>query len=171
MEKVCRKCKEKKPLDQFNRNKAQRDGLQTSCRGCDNKRAKNYYQANREKLIVQINERALQRIFELRCRVLQYLSTHPCVDCGNDDLVTLEFDHVRGKKEDSVKRMVNDGVSWHLIEKEIAKCEVRCANCHRIRTAKTQNWLALHPELWQDVNFSFNPRVLEGDLHEIDSEM
>jgi hypothetical protein len=30
--------------------------------------------------------------------------------------------------------MIHDGFSWKAIMKEIQKCEVVCANCHRIRT-------------------------------------
>jgi hypothetical protein len=32
--------------------------------------------------------------------------------------------------------MIHDGFSWAAIKKEISKCEVVCANCHRIRTHK-----------------------------------
>ena len=63
--------------------------------------------------------------------VLDYLKTHPCVDCGNSDVRFLEFDHVRGTKIDCVSVGVKD--SW-FVEKstqEINKCEVRCANCHK----------------------------------------
>ena len=73
----------------------------------------------------------------VRLRVIEYLETHSCVDCGEDDYVVLEFDH----REDSVKHtevatMVGDGVGWAKVEAEIAKCDVRCANCHRRRTAE-----------------------------------
>lgn len=56
-----------------------------------------------------------------------------CVDCGfNTNPAALDFDHVRGKKFKGVGAMVNFGKD--RIDAEIAKCVVRCANCHRIRT-------------------------------------
>lgn len=68
--------------------------------------------------------------------VQEYLRRHPCVDCGENDTVVLEFDHVRGKKIQAVSRMVQDSQSIETIEEEILKCEVRCANCHRRITHK-----------------------------------
>lgn len=56
-----------------------------------------------------------------------------CVDCGINNHIVLDFDHLRDKKY-NVSRMIHDGFSWKAILKEIAKCEVVCANCHRIRT-------------------------------------
>jgi hypothetical protein len=63
-----------------------------------------------------------------------YLSDHPCVDCGNNDLRVLEFDHVRGEKEDNIGNASQKSWSIEKLQKEIEKCEVRCANCHRIAT-------------------------------------
>jgi hypothetical protein len=58
-----------------------------------------------------------------------------CYDCGfNSDPDALHFDHVRGKKEFDLSRA--SGSSWDRIANEIAKCEVRCANCHALQTAK-----------------------------------
>lgn len=48
----------------------------------------------------------------------------------------LEFDHVRGSKIDAVTRLLSKRLCWPSIEAEIAKCEVRCANCHRIKTSE-----------------------------------
>jgi hypothetical protein len=45
----------------------------------------------------------------------------------------LDFDHLKDKKY-NISRMIHDGFSWAAIKKEIAKCEVVCANCHRVRT-------------------------------------
>ena len=56
-----------------------------------------------------------------------------CLDCGENNPIVLDFDHIHNKKY-NVSRMIHDGFSWAAIKKEIAKCEVVCANCHRIRT-------------------------------------
>lgn len=56
-----------------------------------------------------------------------------CTDCGESNPIVLDFDHLKNKKY-NISRMVHDGFSWKAIKKEIEKCEVVCANCHRIRT-------------------------------------
>jgi hypothetical protein len=68
--------------------------------------------------------------------VLAYLVEHPCVDCENSDIRVLDFDHVRGEKRKGVSKMINQGFPTNTIAAEIEKCEVRCANCHRIVTAE-----------------------------------
>lgn len=40
----------------------------------------------------------------------------------------------------NVSLMVADGYSWENILKEIEKCQVLCANCHRIKTARDYKW-------------------------------
>lgn len=79
-----------------------------------------------------------------RVYVVEYLLQHPCVDCGETDLRVLEFDH-RGDvpKRLGVGRLVSGG-TWGLeaVIREIAKCDVRCANCHRKRTIGTPEWFA-----------------------------
>jgi ribosomal protein S27E len=71
-----------------------------------------------------------------RWYVYNYLQSHPCIDCGESDHVVLEFDHVRGEKVKSISKMVATTYSLESLIKEIEKCEVRCANCHRRITAK-----------------------------------
>lgn len=72
---------------------------------------------------------------EIKLRFMrEYLRGHPCIDCGNSDVRVLEFDHVRGKKIDRVSKMARDASSISQFLEEIDKCEIRCANCHRIVT-------------------------------------
>ncbi|SFR36592.1 hypothetical protein SAMN04488591_0692 [Microbacterium azadirachtae] len=75
------------------------------------------------------------RNFEL---MIQYLLAHPCVDCGINDPVVLEFDHLPefAKRFEIARAITASTRSWATIAAEMAKCEVVCANCHRRRTAK-----------------------------------
>jgi DNA-binding MarR family transcriptional regulator len=58
-----------------------------------------------------------------------------CVDCGNSDIRVLEFDHVRGVKVAAVSALMRD-VGFERLKAEIAKCEVRCSNCHALATLR-----------------------------------
>lgn len=65
----------------------------------------------------------------------QVKAARGCVDCGYcDSPVALDFDHVTGKKVANVSSLVRRARAQ--VDAEIAKCEVRCANCHRIKTAE-----------------------------------
>jgi hypothetical protein len=72
-----------------------------------------------------------------RVYVMKYLMTHPCVDCREAELVLLEFDHVRGSKKYGINTLLTNNCSIVTLVAEIDKCEVRCANCHRRKTADT----------------------------------
>lgn len=68
-------------------------------------------------------------------RLIDYLKSHPCVDCGELDIVILEFDHLNPKQKlATVSDMVRQGCAWNRIAIEIEKCDVVCTNCHRRRT-------------------------------------
>jgi len=77
---------------------------------------------------------------ENKRRLYAYLSSHPCVDCGEIDIRCLEFDRVRSNKAYNIATLIKNAASWSKIEAEIAKCEVRCANCHRIKTLERGKW-------------------------------
>lgn len=84
-----------------------------------------------------IASRAKQRV-EQRLLIRQYLEAHPCVDCGNADIRVLQFDHVeRGPHIRRISRLI--GTRNKLLA-ELEKCQVRCANCHMIRTGAQLGW-------------------------------
>lgn len=75
-----------------------------------------------------------ERIRKKRERVNAIKLQSGCVDCGyRAHHVALDFDHVRGKKRFNIS-LACQHRSWAAIEAEIARCVVRCACCHRIRT-------------------------------------
>lgn len=72
-----------------------------------------------------------------------YLESTPCVDCGEVDPAVLDFDHV-GVKRYGVVQLAYREASIASLEREIAECEVRCANCHRRRTIVQQRQFRHH---------------------------
>lgn len=59
----------------------------------------------------------------------------PCADCGHQfPLPAMEFDHIRGKKRFNLSQAIAKTTSCEVVQEEIDKCEVICANCHAIRT-------------------------------------
>lgn len=95
---------------------------------------KKYYldKAHSRKIILK-NERAKF--------IRNYFLNHPCVDCGISNPVVLEFDHKNSEKKEFNVGSILYSSSMTKIMNEINKCEVRCSNCHRIKTAKQNGWL------------------------------
>lgn len=98
-----------------------------------------WYAENKDRLKDQKNERVRNIRYRNSKFVHDYFKQHPCVDCGENDPVVLEFDHMRDKLK-TISDMIRQSYSIEKIEKEMQKCEVRCANCHRRRTAKQFKW-------------------------------
>ncbi len=136
MNKKCSSCKEVKDLTEFNR---KREGYQPNCRVCSKIKSKEFYRKNRKANIQKAAKHKKKIMAENAVKIIEVLSESACVDCGyRGHPAAMDFDHVRGKKSRSVSAMLAH--SWANIEEEIAKCEIRCANCHRIKTASQLNW-------------------------------
>ena len=80
-------------------------------------------------------DRNEQRKNKRRKFVWQYKLDHPtCVDCNVDyPPPVLDFDHLRDKVA-NISEMVKTATPMEVLLKEIAKCEIVCSNCHRMRT-------------------------------------
>ena len=97
--------------------------------------AKRHYLRNKDKMKKRARTLTLKIRANNREFVDEYKKMHPCVDCGNTDIRVLDFDHVFDKKD---KAIAIGSHYWAIdrLKKEIKKCEVRCANCHRIVTCE-----------------------------------
>ncbi len=109
-----------------------------TCRKCENIYSQKYHKNNKEKINKRKVDKNSQRYTEKRLYIVEYLLNNPCVDCGESNPVVLEFDHVKGQKVKKISSIINYGMN--TLKKEIAKCEVRCANCHAKVTAKRAGW-------------------------------
>jgi hypothetical protein len=66
-------------------------------------------------------------------QIMDLAKDRPCADCKQSyPPVVMDFDHVRGEKLFNVS--AHGGRSRKSVILEIEKCEVVCANCHRLRT-------------------------------------
>lgn len=77
--------------------------------------------------------------YVLRCKVMRkyinLLKDQPCTDCNQRfPSCAMDFDHIEGKKLFNVSSLAYKNRSLTNLLNEAAKCEVVCANCHRIRT-------------------------------------
>lgn len=74
-----------------------------------------------------------KRVAKVRA-VVRAARSKPCVDCGLQlPPECMELDHVRGEKLFRLNVTSAKSHSQAKIEAEIAKCDVRCPNCHRLR--------------------------------------
>lgn len=92
-----------------------------------------HYHANKEKW------RAKRMRYEAKMRALMLEAKNkPCADCGGRwHPLVMEFDHLPGTKK--VANLGSAGPrkwGWEKMQEEIAKCEVLCPTCHRIRTLR-----------------------------------
>lgn len=139
-QKTCTKCEQTLTLKHFYKQKQNKDGRHRWCSVCVDTYQSEYYQKNITKVRKQNREVRLITKRKRMLFVLQYLKLHPCIDCGEKDFTCLDFDHVRGQKICSISEMIANTYSEGNILKEIEKCEVRCSNCHRRKTAKEADW-------------------------------
>ena len=132
--KICYKCHEKKSLDCFSKNKAKPDGLSSQCKECHRHLRRKHYLNNREKIIDQVGEwkKEYRNWFQI-------LKNKPCKDCGESyPHYCMDFDHI-ANKDFNVSWAIAHSWSREKIVKEIEKCELVCAICHRKRTYNRLN--------------------------------
>lgn len=140
--KMCTRCNETKSLDEFGIRNRQTGTRQPWCRPCKRAYDRTAYRSQEDR-VSRVKERRRKQVPLLGQYVLEHLRANPCVDCGEEDLVVLEFDHVRGTKLMAVSKMVQQGVALETLKVEIAKCDIRCCNCHRRRTHIQLGWRQL----------------------------
>lgn len=99
-------------------------------------RRKHYY-ANKE----QYQERNRKAKEEKAAYIREYKTSRGCMDCGGKfPSFVLELDHLDSSQKLYTPATLANLGSWNKLHAELAKCEVVCANCHRIRTAKRGGW-------------------------------
>lgn len=138
---ICNKCNDDKIEDDFSFKNKSKGIRQKQCKSCVAEYRKVYYETNKGVAISSSTESSRMIRQRNRQYIWDYLSEHPCIDCGNDNPIVLDFDHRDDvDKVKNVSELSTQGWSVERIQSEIDKCDVRCANCHRERTAIQQGW-------------------------------
>lgn len=133
--KKCTKCKEERVETDFSFTDKKANRRRAMCKYCVRELTARHYTDKKE--VYRLNQRT--RRDRNRDFVKAYLKKSVCIDCGNKDWRVLEFDHVRGEKIENISRLMSDRAPIAVLKEEIAKCDIRCANCHRIATHTRQN--------------------------------
>lgn len=138
-DKLCPKCGQRLSLEYFSRQKNGR--IASYCKPCTSEYCKQHYALHREEHNKRRYRNSKRYIQRNRAYTVDYLRNHPCVDCGERNLLFLEFDHVAPTdKRHLISELSRTGCSLRQLIEEIAKCEVRCVHCHRRRTARQFGW-------------------------------
>lgn len=136
--KTCTRCGISKDLSEFNFKIKAKNLYSYHCRDCSKKYIRNHYLNNRTYYLKKAKKRNAIVRKEIRDYLWEYLKAHGCVDCGENNPIVLEFDHIKDKLL-AVSSFAR-GHKLKDVQNEVAKCEVRCANCHRIKTAIQFGW-------------------------------
>ena len=109
----------------------------TICKKCQRAYKLKHYYENKDYYISKSKKHNAEYKEKVRSVLDEHLKQNPCVDCGEDDIYVLDFDHVEPSlKEYGICNMVSSKRPLEEILNEVKKCQIRCANCHRRRTAK-----------------------------------
>lgn len=127
---ICRTCKQDKPEDAFHFRNRLRGTRKKQCAECFNSWRKKWYLKNKEYYINNSIEHKRQQRLENKRKVKEILSIKGCLRCPEVHPACLDFHHI-GRKREGISKMVQRGDSWKKIRREIDKCIVLCANCHR----------------------------------------
>lgn len=121
-----KKCKVENCLDEAY-------GRSGRCKPHKNEYNKIWYEKNKDNHKANVRRNA-ERYKEQFVSLVNEHKAKGCTDCGNVyPPYVMDFDHL--EDTDKVSNIAwMSGWSMEKIKTEIAKCEVVCANCHRIRT-------------------------------------
>lgn len=135
--KICIRCGgEPKPIAEFRERKGKRKGWFSYCINCQRLYGREHYAGNKQYYFDKAKRNDAKYLQRIREWLLAYFKEHPCIGCGETDLVVLEFDHRDGEEKEAEIGKLLSSHNFSKLKREILKCDVRCANCHKRRTAK-----------------------------------
>jgi len=134
-QKTCSRCRLVKPLAEFNFKRRLEGIRHPYCRDCGKELTRSHYR-RRKRLYLDRNSRA----YAERREIVRQAKARPCADCGVQyPYYVMDFDHRDGATKQFSLHAVTQVTKWAVL-REIEKCDVVCANCHRERTQRRKAW-------------------------------
>ena len=89
---------------------------------------------------IKENARVRARVLKKRIYSNRVKTRYGCADCGyKHHASALHFDHInRTDKYETISRLISKDANLETIKSEMRKCEIRCANCHAVKTYSKQ---------------------------------
>lgn len=126
--KYCPSCKTNKSLESYSINRSRKDGLQNTCKDCRCKYLKEWYKENtslHKNRVKNTKEKVKEFVRDIKSKSI-------CTDCKRKfHYCQMDFDHLTDKRF-NLAHAASAGIE--KVKIEISKCELVCANCHRLRT-------------------------------------
>ena len=134
--KRCCECKRKRDDDDFYW-KVRGKTRYSRCKECWRIYIQAHYQKHRAAYCASAGVRRRAHIQVLREYLIE-VKGKPCTDCDRSfPTYVMDFHHrSRNEKRAGVAGLIHQHVSLRRLQEEISKCDLLCANCHRIRTHK-----------------------------------
>ncbi len=132
MKRICGKCRKTKDINEFYTHTKGKDGFRTTCKKCHIKTCTEYRKDHPLTQEQKLKNRDSSLAWKMKLKeIIREAKNVPCPDCNERyPYMCMEFDHVRGQKEFNIGQS-SANVSKDRLLREMQKCEVVCANCHR----------------------------------------
>lgn len=128
--KICNKCNKSKNYIDFYRDKSRKDGLRNECKSCFDKK----HLENKDRWFPRVKQYVLKRRQDRKKIAVEYMGKKCTICSGVFPSCVYDFHHTRDK-DVPVGRLLAH--SWEKLKKELDKCVLVCANCHRILSWNT----------------------------------
>jgi hypothetical protein len=130
-EKKCKKCNSLKPIEDFNKNKKQEDGLDKMCKSCSRLESKKYYEKNREKELTRLKIYRENNKEIVKKRMLKHNLKNNNINISIEEYYEIFSKH--NGKCDICKRPQSELKKTFAVDHDHITGEIRgllCSNCN-----------------------------------------
>lgn len=128
--KICSSCKDPKNESDFPVDRKTKDGLHCYCKICASSKGKERYSKNPEPTKLRASLCRSKKRYDRSALVKSIKLKYGCRLCLSKEIEILDFHHL-DKKDKTISLTSPRDISLKNLFKEINKCVVLCASCHR----------------------------------------